>query len=80
MPKVYLSENQRLSSRLASWVYGEMKLQRISQSAMAKEMDISQQALSLKLKNRSFSFTDFLTIVRVLQPDSKELDHLLGRE
>ena len=79
MPRVYLSENQRLSARLSSWVYGELKIREMPQSKLAKEMDISQQALSQKLKSRSFSFTDFLTIVKVLQPDSRELNHLLGR-
>lgn len=79
MPKVYLSENDRLSERLASWVYGEMKCRGISQVEMAKEMQISQQALSMKLKIHSFTFADLLTFIRVLEPDERELDRLLGR-
>ena len=79
MPRVYLSENERLSERLVSWLYGEMKSQHISQRIMAEEMEVSQPAFAKKLKNRSFTFTDFLTIVRVLKPDQKELDRLLGR-
>ena len=79
MPKVFLNENQRLNERFASWLYGEMKCQGISQMAMAEELEISQPALSKKIRNRSFTFSDFLTIVRVLQPDAKELDRLLGR-
>lgn len=79
MPRVYLSENDRLTARLSSWIYGEMKTQGISQRVMAQEMQISQQALSKKLKTRSFSFTDFLAVVRVLKPDEKELSRLLGR-
>jgi len=79
MPRVYLSENDRLSERLVSWLYGEMKAQGIPQRIMAEEMQISQPAFAKKLKNRSFTFTDFLTIVRVLKPDAKELDRLLGR-
>lgn len=80
MPKVYLSENDRLSRRLSSWIYGEMKCRGISQRAMAEEMGISQQALSQKLKANSFSFTDFLDFVRVLEPDVRELNRLIGRE
>lgn len=79
MPRVYLSENDRLCARLASWVYGEIKIQGISQSAMAAEMGISQPAFHKKLKTHSFSFTDFLTIVRMLDPDEKEIERLLGR-
>ena len=79
MPKVYLSENQRMSERLTAWVYGQLKVQRISQRVMAEEMEITQQAFSQKLKHHSFSFTDFLAIVRILKPDAQELDRLLGR-
>ena len=80
MPRVYLSENERLCARLSSWVYGEMKCRGISQEAMAAEIGISRQAFSKKLKMHSFSFTDFLAIVRVLDPDERETARLLGRK
>lgn len=79
MPKVYLSENERLCDRLAAWVYGQLKIRRIPQRIMAAELGISQSAFAQKLKNRSFSFVDFLVIVRVLNPDASDLDRLLGR-
>lgn len=79
MPKVYLSENQRLSERLSAWVYGQMKVKKIPQRIMAEELEISQPAFAQKLKNRSFSYTDFLTFVRVLEPDTAEIERLLGR-
>lgn len=79
MPRVHLNENDRLSDRLVSWTYGEMKCRKISQRTMADEMGITQAALSQKLKNRSITFKDFLVIVRMLEPDAKELDRLLGR-
>jgi hypothetical protein len=56
-----------------------MKVKKIPQRIMAEEMEISQPALAQKLKNRSFTYSDFLTFVRVLEPDTKELDRLLGR-
>lgn len=79
MPRVYLSENDRLCAKLSSWIYGEMKCQGISQKKLAEELEITQQALSKKLRSHSFSFTDFLTIIRVLEPDEKDLARLLGR-
>lgn len=79
MPKVYLSENERLSERLSAWVYGQMKIKKIPQRIMAEEMEISQPALAQKLKNRSFSYSDFLTIVRVLEPETADIERLLGR-
>lgn len=79
MPRVYLSENDRLTARLVSWIYGEMKSQGITQRRLADEMEITQQALSWKLKNNAFTFADFLTIIRILEPDDKDLVKLLGR-
>lgn len=79
MPKVFLSENERLSERLTAWIYGQLKVKHIPQRIMAEELEISQPAFAQKLKNRSFSYTDFLTIVRVLEPDDADLNRLLGR-
>ena len=78
MPRTYLTENDRLTERFTSWVYGQMKVKKISQKTMAAEMEISQPALAKKLKNRSFTFKDFLVIVRVLKPDIEELSRLAG--
>ena len=80
MPKVFLSEKERLSARLASWMYGQMKLKGISQRMLAEELQITQQALSYKLKKHQFSFADFITIVDVLEPDPSELAWLVGRK
>ena len=79
MPRVYLDENRRLSVRLVAWIYGELKVQKISQRAIASELGISQSAFAQKLKNYNFTFLDFLTIIRVLNPDQNELNRLLGR-
>lgn len=80
MPKTYLSEKDRLSDRLASWVHGQMKLRHITQRQLAEELQITQQALSYKLKARQFSFADFVTIVSVFAPDPSELAWLVGRK
>ena len=80
MPKVFLSEKDKLNNRLASWVYGQMKLRSVTQSQLADELQITQQALSYKLKNRQFSFADFVTIVNVFAPDPSELAWLVGKK
>ena len=79
MPKVYLNEKDRLSDRLAAWVYGQMKAHRITQKQLAQELDITQQALSYKLRNSLFSYPDFVTIVAVFNPDASELAWLVGK-
>jgi transcriptional regulator with XRE-family HTH domain len=78
MPLVYLTKEDRLNSRLATYIYGELKIRRMSQASLAKIMGISRQALTQKLRRRSFSFTDFVTVVSVFEPDEKELNRLVG--
>lgn len=80
MPKVFFSKQKKLNDRFASWVYGQMKLKHISQRMLAEELQITQQALSYKLKKHQFSFADFITIVDVLEPDPSELAWLVGRK
>lgn len=78
MPLVYLTKEDRLNSRLATYIYGELKIRRMSQESLAKIMGISRQALTQKLRRHSFSFTDFVTVVSVFEPDEKELNRLVG--
>lgn len=80
MPKIYLSEKDRLSDRFTTWVYGQMKSNRVTQKQLAEDLHITQQALSYKLKNRQFSFADFVTIVDVFAPNSSELAWLVGKK
>ena len=72
MPKVYLNESERIKDRLRRWVIGEMKLQNVSQSTLAKSLGISQQMFSYKLK-QGFSFVEFIQIVKFLKPDEQEM-------
>ena len=79
MPKVYLSEKDKLNDRHASWIYGQMKAKGITQRQLAGELQMSQQALSYKLKTQQFSYGDFITILDVFDPDPGELAWLVGR-
>ncbi len=79
MPKVYLTEEQRASARLAEWVYGQMKVQKITQKEVAKRRGMSQQAIYNKLKRLSFDFEDFVCFVQIFDPDLKELGRIVGK-
>ena len=78
MPRVYVINNQKLCAKLAAWVYGEMKVQRIPQRVVADKRGISQQAFSEKLKNHRFDFEDFVTFVELFKPNDEEIRRLLG--
>lgn len=77
MPKVLITESQRTCARLSRWVYGEMKVRRITQTALAKKRGISHQALSRKLKEQSFDYIDFVFFVKEFQPSDKELREII---
>lgn len=78
MPKVYLTEKDLLCARLARYVYGEMRIRRITLSEVANDMGISHQALSKKLRNESFSYPDFCFFVKYFKPTNKELLEIIG--
>ena len=80
MPKVYLTEKDRICHRLACWIYGQMKVRRLTLASVATKMDISHQALSKKLRAESFNYTDFVFFVKEFEPDQKTLLHLIGYE
>ena len=80
MQKVYLTEHDRLCARLAKWVYGEMKAQRITQEKLAGKMNIRQQSLNRKLKEASFDYEDFVFFVKEFRPDTKTLCYQIGYE
>jgi len=78
MPKVYLSKSDQMCHRLSKWVYGEMKVRRLSQRKVADKMGISHQALSVKLRKASFDYSDFLFFVSEFEPTQKELLEIVG--
>ena len=78
MPRVYLTETEKVKAKFVAWLYGQMKLRNMTQSALAKKRGISPQALSVKLKKHSFEIDDFLFFVKEFQPSDKELREISG--
>lgn len=64
--------------RLASWVQGEKKLQNLTDSDLAKEHGISQQAMSRKLRLATFDYKDFVFFVQKFKPDNDTLKYIIG--
>lgn len=78
MPRVYLTNNEKLCARLASWVYGEMKVNHVTQQMIADKRGVSRQAVGTKLKLHRFDFEDFCCFVELFKPDDAELRRLIG--
>lgn len=77
MPRVYLTETERRSAKLSTYVYGQMKIRRMSISTLAKKKGISHQALSQKLLKHSFTFEDFCFFIQEFPPSDKELRSII---
>lgn len=77
MPKVYLTDMDRIKAKFAGWVYSEMKLRKITQRKLADKRGITHQALSYKIAQKSFSFEDCVFFIKEFDPDDKELGRLL---
>lgn len=78
MPRVYLNEMDRCRHRLAAYVQGEKKREKVTDTDMAEEQGISQSAMSRKLRVESFSFDDFVYFIQKFQPDNETLRFILG--
>lgn len=80
MPKVYLSREMKLQEELAVWICGQMKVNRVSQTKVARELGITQQGLCKKIKKRTFTYDDILFFFAKFHPDSETVMRLMGAD
>lgn len=78
MPKTYLTKQDKLNNDLSAWIYGTMRVNRISQETMAASLGIKQPSLNYKLRKCTFTFQDLTTIFSVLKPDAETIARLMG--
>lgn len=79
MPRVYLSEQDRICHRMVTWVRGEKSNQEITDEDLAEEYGISRSAWSRKFRLESLSFKDFVFLVQKFNPDDETLRYITGR-
>ena len=77
MPATYVTKNQKLKARFTAWVYGQMKVQHMTQGMVAEKLGISQPSLKRKLRNQNFDMDDIFVFVELFKPDDKEIGGLL---
>ena len=80
MPRVYITNNKKRNARLAAWVYGQMKINKVPQRVLAEVRGVSQQAMSDKLRFQRFDFEDFACFVEVFDPSDAEIKRLIMGE
>lgn len=80
MPKTYLTREMRLRENVTVWIYGQMKVNHISQQKVASALGLTQQGLCKKLKRQSISFDDFVFFINLFQPDEETITKLVGAD
>ena len=78
MPRVFITRQEKLNKELSAWIYGQMMISSSTQGSVAKELGLTQQGLSKKLRRKSFSFEDFCFFIEKFQPDTDTLLRLTG--
>lgn len=72
MPRIKELKPQYMENDLGGRIVGLMYRQGIKQEEIARELNISQPAMSYKLRNNSFSYKDLVQIFSILDlPDSE---------
>lgn len=77
MPRIRDYKRKYKLSDLSKFIIGEMAGMELTQTDMADALKITQQAFSKKLKNNQFTYSDLLTIFKVLQTTDKKIVELM---
>lgn len=80
MPKTFLTREMRLRENLATWIYGQMKVNGKSQQKVASAMGLTQQGVCLKFKRQSFTFDDLVFFLNMFKPDDETILRLVGAD
>ena len=80
MAKTFITKQEKLNNDLAIWLIGEMKVKHIKQIEVASILGISQQALSNKIRSRSFRYEDLVALFDMFQPEADTVIRLMGCE
>ena len=79
MPKVRpLNETQYKVNEFSDFLRRRWREQGLRTSDIAEWLDITQQAVSYKLKTGAFSLKDIITIIRKTQLTEQEVTRYLG--
>ena len=78
MPRVNtLDPYKRKVERLMDFIKGQMNRLRITQKDLAREMGVSQQTISHKFHNYSFTIRELIWILDYLKATKEEVGELL---
>lgn len=71
MPRVNLNKKKYLMRDFCEWIRGKM-LHKYTETDVARELGITQQGFSKKLKNCTFSFEEVVTLLDFFKATDEE--------
>ena len=79
MPRVAINKRKYMIADLPGWIAGRMRRKRMRQVDLAKQLDISQPALSARLLNENdvFTYGDLLILFKELDATDEEILRLM---
>lgn len=77
MPRVQALKHEYLIKDLSSYISGALWKADITQGEAAKEIGISQQTLSYRLKNNCLTTRDLIILFKLLDTDPETIVRLL---
>ena len=78
MPKVYMSEKERVNARIRRTICGYMSERKIRQIDLADVWGITQQAAGYKLKTGSITLEELARANKLLQIEPDDLVTMFG--
>lgn len=77
MPRVAINKKKYKVNDIGGWVSGKLFKEGKSQTDLAKELDTTQQAISYKINNNTFTYGDLLTIFEFFDVEDEELLYVM---
>jgi len=77
MPRVSIKKKDYILTDFRRWLIGEMAVQEVKQRDVAEWLNISQPAVSIKIKKSEFTLKELLTIFEKLHTGPDMIAKLL---
>lgn len=77
MPRIREFKSRYMVNDIGAWVAGKLMRLKITQKTAAGELGITQQALSFKIHNNSFTYEDLIKLFKVFETEDEEILRLM---
>ena len=77
MPKVYLTKEDRIKSKVGAWVAGQLYKEHKSFTDLGEILGVTRQAARYKARNNAFSYVDMVLIFENLGTPDADIAYVM---